>query len=66
MPKKKNPILKHLPLHIRKKNSKWYIDTKLGTLIHNSQIHKHIPLAKEELELKDEIIRQARWDLKQD
>lgn len=64
--KKKNHLLKYLPLHIRKKNSKFYINTLSGQLIHVSRILNHIPISPETALLKDEIIQQARWDLNLD
>ncbi len=41
--KKKVNILSKLPLHIRKKNSKWFINTLTGKWIHSANITKYLP-----------------------
>ena len=56
--------LKDLPLRYQKKpKSNYYEDTHTGKLIHKDSIHK---FTKSFLTLKDELIREKRYDLKYD
>lgn len=51
--RKRKQDLSDLPLHFKKKNRSWWIDTKTGKWIHNSNIAQHLPQPK--IETQDYI-----------
>ncbi len=60
MGKQLTPDLSNLPLHIRKVNKKWYIDTCNGKYIAATRIADHLPKPPP----NHEQILEKRWDLR--
>ena len=54
--------LSSLPEHIKKKSKNWWVDSKTGKFIHNSNIQAHLPKPS----MSHEDIIEKRYDLQRD